>query len=59
MIRMYKDSDTFDSKSALRAQSILDALKPYVDSAGKTAAPTRLEIIRKALVVQPPAPPRV
>ena len=39
----------------LRAQAVLDALKPYVDSAGKIAAPTRAEIFSKAVVTQLPS----
>jgi len=59
MIQMYKESDTFNSRTAVRAQPILDALKPYVDSGGKVAAPTRHEIVTNALVVPPPKPPSV
>ena len=54
VIAMFHESDTYDSRLALRVQSILDMLKPYVDSAGKAPAPTRLEILQKSMVRQPP-----
>jgi hypothetical protein len=58
IIQMFHTSDSFDARAALRAQPILDVLKPYVDSAGKIAAPTRVEILKNALIV-PPKPPGI
>lgn len=37
--------------SYFRAQTVVDMLKPYVASAGKSAAPAREEIVKSALVV--------
>jgi hypothetical protein len=56
IIQMYHESDTFYSKTALRAQPILEALKPYVDSGGKIAPPSRADIFKNAMVVPPKSP---
>jgi hypothetical protein len=54
IIVMFHESDTYNSAMALRAQPVLDALKPYVDSAGKTVAPTRADILKNAMVIALP-----
>ena len=50
IIKMYRNPLPSDVKFALNAQSVLDSLKPYVESSGKEAAPKREEIIGKATV---------
>jgi hypothetical protein len=55
IIAMFHESDKYDRRLALRVQPILDVLKPYVDSGGKSPTPTRLEILRKSMIQ--PLPP--
>ena len=50
IVTMYRDPLPSNVKVALKAQSILDSLKPYVESAGKEPAPKREDVIGRALV---------
>ena len=50
VVKMYRNPLPADVKFALKAQSVLDSLKPYVESSGKEPAPKREEIIVKAMV---------
>lgn len=50
IVMMFKEPAPDEVKFALRAQTILDMLKPYVVSAGKEEAPSREAILEKALV---------
>ncbi|HEY2344574.1 MAG TPA: hypothetical protein VGH80_01685 [Xanthomonadaceae bacterium] len=50
IVQMYLEADMFAPRPAVRAQVILDMLKPYVDSSGKVAAPSRMDILKKATV---------
>jgi len=50
IVKMYRNPLPPDVKFALKAQLMLDALKPYVESSGKEPAPKRDEIIGKAMV---------
>ncbi len=50
IVKMYRDPLPPEVKFAMRAQTVLDTLKPYVESSGKEPAPKREEIINKALV---------
>jgi hypothetical protein len=47
---MYREPLPQGVEFALRAQTVLEALKPFVESGGKEPAPKREEVIEKALV---------
>jgi hypothetical protein len=53
VVKMYRNPLPADVKFALNAQSVLDSLKPYVQSAGKEPAPKREEVISKATTKVP------
>jgi len=50
LVKMYREPLPPGVEFALRAQTVLDALKPYVQSGGSAPAPKREEVIAKALV---------
>lgn len=59
IVQMFLESDAFAPRPAVRAQVVLDMLKPYVDSSGKAAAPSRADLLKKATVPAPQAMPPV
>ena len=53
VVKMYGNPPPANVRYALNAQSVLDSLKPYVESGGKEPAPKREEVIGKAMVRAP------
>ena len=47
-IQMLHAPESKDLSLALRADAIIEALKPYIDSDGKAAAPTREQLLERA-----------
>jgi len=53
VVKMYGNPPPANVRYVLNAQSILDSLKPYVESAGKEPSPKREEVITKAMIRVP------
>ncbi len=50
LVKMYREPLPQGVAFAMRAQTVLDALKPFVESGGSAPAPKREELIEKAVV---------
>ncbi|MBT2334438.1 hypothetical protein J7E49_11055 [Variovorax paradoxus] len=53
-IRMFHDASEADATYALRAGAIVEILKPYIASQGRSSAPSRQELIERAVATPLP-----